>query len=204
MQDFFNPYDVIQRHGAALPHWQQGSAYVFATWRLADSLPSNLLRELKSERGIWMSKHPIPWEAVTWEEYNERFPMRMEAWLDRGMGSCLLRQPQLRRVICGALRHFDSDRYTVAAYVVMPNHVHIVFQPQEGCLIEDIMHSWKSYTSKEVHKLTGNCGELWQRGYWDRLIRSQLHFDRCLRYIRENPADAGLVGAHYTWYERGV
>jgi hypothetical protein len=49
MPDFLNPYDVIQMHGATLPHWQQGPAYVFVTWRLADSLPANLLREWKTE-----------------------------------------------------------------------------------------------------------------------------------------------------------
>jgi type I restriction enzyme R subunit len=200
MQDFFNPYDVIRIHGAGLPHWQQGSAYLFVTWRLADSLPSALLRDWKVEREIWLSKHPFPWESSIWKEYNERFPLRMESWLDRGMGSCLLRQKGVRRIVCNALHFFDGERYRIFGFVVMPNHVHIVFQPIEGYLIEAIMHSWKSYTSKEVHKLTGGQGELWQRGYWDRLVRSQVHFDRCMRYMDKNPLSAGIQKSDFTLY----
>ncbi|MDQ8206993.1 transposase [Coraliomargarita sp. SDUM461003] len=202
MQDFFNPYSAIRIHGSTLPHWQQGSAYVFTTWRLADSLPLDLLREWKAEREVWMAQHPSPWSQGVWDQYNELFPERMESWLDRGMGSCLLRQAALRRIVCLALRFFDGDRYTVAGFVVMPNHVHIVFQPMQGYLIEEILHSWKSYTSKELNKLTGARGELWQRGYWDRLIRSRAHFEHCLRYMRENPSVARLPAGDYTIFER--
>jgi type I restriction enzyme R subunit len=124
----------------------------------------------------------------------------MEAWLDQGRGACLLRQPRIREIVCGALHHFNGARYALASYVVMPNHVHVVFQPMGNCLIEDIVHSWKSYTSKEIQKLTQQSGALWQRGYWDRLMRSQVHLDRCIRYIEENPSDAGLKSTDYTLY----
>ena len=67
-------------------------------------------------------------------------------------------------------------------------------------LIEDILHSWKSYTAKEIQKLTEESGAFWQRGYWDRLMRSQAHFDRCMRYVEENPTAAGLPASDYTLY----
>ena len=161
-----------------------------------------LLRDWKVERELWLTKHPLPWEPRVWGEYNERFPLRVESWLDRGMGKCLLKQPGVRRIVCDALHHFDGERYEIAGFVVMPNHVHIAFQVVEGGLIEGIMHSWKSYTAKEINKLTGSRGELWQRGYWDRLIRSQVHFDRCIRYMRENPAVGSIRASEYTLYTR--
>lgn len=198
MKDFLNPYDVVKMHGTSLPHWQQGTAFIFVTWRLADSLPSQKLREWKDERLVWLSKYPLPWDTALWAKYNERFPERMEAWLDCGLGSCLLREPGFRGVVCRALEHFDWERYVMHSYVVMPNHVHLLFQLQDGFLLEEILHSWKSYTSKEIHKLTSGAGKLWQQGYWDRLIRSRQHFDRSVRYIRENPVKAGLVEGNFS------
>lgn len=202
MQDFLNPYDVIQTHGSSLPHWQQGSSFVFVTWRLADSLPLQQLREWKNERAIWLTKYPLPWDLATWKCYSERFPERMEAWLDRGLGACLLREPGVREIVSGAFTHFDSERYTLCSYVLMPNHVHVLFQPREGNCLQDILHSWKSYTSKEIQKLTGGRGQLWQEGYWDRLIRSPQHLDRCIRYVRENPLKARLANDDYSYWRR--
>jgi REP element-mobilizing transposase RayT len=203
MQEFLNPYDVIQIHGASLPHWQQGTAFVFVTWRLADSLPTQKLREWKNERAVWLAKHPLPWDVATWESYNERFPEKIEAWLDQGLGACLLRHESNREVVYKALAHFDSQRYTLQAYVVMPNHVHLLCQLREGVLLEDVLHSWKSYTSKQIQELTGSAGQLWQEGYWDRLMRSREHYHRSIRYIRENPIKAGLAEWEYSYWERG-
>jgi REP element-mobilizing transposase RayT len=202
MTDFLNPYDVVQMHGSVLPHWQQGSAYIFVTWRLADALPADLLRQWKTERDTWMAIHPLPWNPQTSKECDECFPERMEAWLDRGAGRCQLREPRYRNIVSDALYHFDQERYALSSFVVMPNHVHVVFQPLAGNLIEDILHSWKSYTSKEIQKLTNERGSLWQRGYWDRLMRNQIHLDRCKRYVRENPMVARLAATSYTVFER--
>ncbi len=200
MQDFLNPYDVIERHGLALPHWQQGSTCVFVTWRLADALPAAKLRDWKNERALWFETHPLPWDRSTWEEYNERFPKRMEAWLDRGMGACLLREPETRQILADALHFFDAQRYHLRSYVIMPNHVHVLFQPHSGYELAAILHSWKSYTAKRVRKRVGGAGDVWQRGYWDRLIRNQQHLDRCEQYIRKNPEIAGLASKTYSYY----
>ncbi|MEN8661717.1 MAG: REP-associated tyrosine transposase [Lentimonas sp.] len=201
MSQFFNPYLKVDQHGSKLPHWQQGEAFVFVTYRLADSLPVELLRTWKAEREVWLAKHPLPWDQQTKANYNERFTARMDHWLDQGRGSCLLKQVETRKLVVSALIHFDRKRYQMVSFVVMPNHVHALFQPLAGNLLEDIIHSWKSFSSKEIKKLTGYSDDVWMSGYWDRLIRNRQHFDRCVRYIHENPIKAKLSEQAFTHYE---
>lgn len=74
------------------------------------------------------------------------------------------------------------------SFVVMPNHIHVLFQISEGHHLQDIVHSWKSFTAHGINKILGRTGALWQREYWDRLIRSQRHFDWTRNYILQNPA----------------
>ena len=104
--------------------------------------------------------------------------------------------------MCDALRHFDGGRYTVWAFVAMPNHVHVLFSLHAPNRLEDTLHSWKGFTAKEINRRLARMGSLWQEDYWDRLIRNGEHFLRCLRYIRNNPAKAFLGADEYTLYER--
>ena len=47
-----------------------------------------------------------------------------DAFLDAGMGTCWLRQPEVAQIIEDALLHFDGIRYRLIAWTIMPNHVH--------------------------------------------------------------------------------
>jgi type I restriction enzyme R subunit len=193
---FFNPHgeiDVTQNH---LPHWQQGEAWVFVTWRLGDSLPKAKLDQWKNERDSWMAHHPEPWDKKTEAEYHERFSHQIDEWLDQGSGSCLLKDPANAKIVAHALRHFNGDRYELASFVVMPNHVHVLFRPLEGHALPEIVKSWKGFTSREINKRAGKTGALWQDEYWDRLIRHEQHFFKVAEYIRENPVKAKLEGGH--------
>jgi REP element-mobilizing transposase RayT len=62
--------------------------------------------------------------------------------------------------------------------------------------IEQLVHSWKRFTARRINELLGREGALWQRDYFDRIVRDEGHFGNCVRYIRRNPEKAGLnVGA---------
>ena len=122
-----SPFDVDE-HRRNLPHWQQGECWVFVTWRLGDSLPKAKLDQWKEERAIWLSRHPEPWDRKTEAEYHDRFSRQIDEWLDQGSGSCVLKEPANATIVAEALRHFDGERYAIAAFVVMPNHVHVLFR----------------------------------------------------------------------------
>ena len=73
-----------------LPHWGQSGVIVFITFRLADSLPTNLLAQWQAERDEWIAKHPEPWDVIVSQEYAAQFPNRLEEWLDAGHGNASL------------------------------------------------------------------------------------------------------------------
>ena len=185
---FLDPEKDLDKERRRLPHWQQGHVWQFVTWRLADSLPRDLLLQWQSERAAWIARHPEPWNDAIAGEYGALFTDRIELLLDAGHGSCVLSRPHVEGVVEECLRHFDGERYRLGPFIVMPNHVHVLFQPLSNHRLDKVLHGWKSYTAKAINLLLGVEGSLWQEDYWDRLIRSEKHWFAVMRYIERNPA----------------
>ena len=194
---FFDPFEDIERHRHHLPHWQQGEVWQFVTWRLADSVPQSKLGQWTAEREAWLKFHPPPWDAATEKQYHEQFSGRVDEWLDAGHGSCVLRDARCAQIMARALCHFAGARYELGVFVVMPNHVHVLFRPRTGHALETILHSWKSFTAKEINKALGRSGTLWQEDYWDRMVRGATHLAACVRYIEQNPIKARLRAGEF-------
>ena len=193
----FDPNGGTRKTRRNLPHWMQEGCLYFVTFRLADALAQAQLRQWEDERRIWMGFHPQPWDASTWNEYDQRFSQRIDAWLDAGRGSCLLARPEVSEIVVAALRHFDGERYDIDAFVVMPNHVHVLVAPREPWDLRRIEHSWKSFTAKEINRLCGRTGALWLEEGFDHIVRSEAHRDHFRGYIAENPGKAGLRDDQY-------
>ena len=188
--DEFAEVDVSRRN---LPHWEQANATYFVTFRLADSLPASRLSELEEERRQWLKFHPEPWSQEDKREYYQRFSDQLERWLDVGEGSCLLARPEAAEIVAGALTHFDGERYDLSAWVVMPNHVHVLVTPREGHNLGQILHSWKSFTANRLNAALGRSGPLWQRESYDHIVRNQRAFGLISDYIQRNPEKAGIT-----------
>tara|TARA_R110001592_G_scaffold349784_1_gene645373 strand:+ start:378 stop:854 length:477 start_codon:yes stop_codon:yes gene_type:complete len=135
------------------------------------------------------------------EKYRKLFPRRIEQWLDAGYGECLLQTPENGKIVSEAILHFNHNRYDISAYVVMPNHVHVLFQARTGHKLKAILKSWKGYSARIINMREERSGQLWQENYWDRILRNPDHLERCLHYIRENPTRAGLRSGEYILYE---
>lgn len=65
----------------------------------------------------------------------------IEAWLDAGAGSCVLRCPEIARMVQDSLLRFHGERYRLFAWCIMPNHVHVLVEPimPLSCIVK----SWK-------------------------------------------------------------
>ncbi|HKK17565.1 MAG TPA: transposase [Opitutales bacterium] len=201
MEEFYNPYEPVDRfYGTNLPHWQQGKVMVFATWRLADSLSAGKLEQLRRERKLWLLENSQPWNERQANEYRELFSRRIESWLDAGQGSCCLRKAELRQIVFDGFKHFDGQRYGLDSFVIMPNHVHVLFYPIAKHQMQKILYSWKSFTAKQINAAIGRKGPLWAEDYWDRLIRNSAHLEACRRYILRNPVKANLRAGEYALY----
>lgn len=189
-----NPQDNIQiREGANLPHWTQEGATYAVIFRLADSLPQNVLRQWQKDRDYLLARSKqdslSPSEQ---KEFQKVFSEKFDTALDAGHGACWLARPEIAQGVSDALRHFDGQRYDLFAWCIMPNHVHVVFRPIKEHSLSNILHSWKSFTAKEANRLLERTGEFWQAESFDHLVRNREDFDNQVRYVMENPDKAHL------------
>ena len=183
---FFSRFASTDCTRANLPHWEQQGVTCFATFRLADALPQEKIVEWAGAQANWLASHPRPWTDAEAEEYARDFGEKFEQALDAGWGACLLATEENRMIVEDAFRHFDGERYDLYAYVVMPNHVHVLFSPRGAFAIHDILHAWKSFTGHAINRRMNRTGAVWQKESWDRLIRNDEHFRRTLAYIKQN------------------
>jgi REP element-mobilizing transposase RayT len=163
-------------------------------FHLFDSLPQSLLTRWRDELRQDESKARDR-NIDTQSEWRRR----IHDALDKGYGSCFLRDNRLAEIVETALLHFDGQRYAVHAWCVMPNHVHTLFTPLAGFKMSEIVHSWKSFTANECNKVLGRSGKFWEREPFDRYIRNQRHFQNAVVYIEGNPVKAGLCEDPTDW-----
>jgi len=194
---FYQETAASKKTANRLPHWQQDGATYFVTFRLADSLPSELLKQWSEDRKTWLLQNPKPWESLKELEYHRKFSGELDRHLDDSHGSCLLRNPANAAILADSLRHFDRERYLLHAWVIMPNHVHLLFSMATGGALEKVIAGWKRFSANQIQKITGTTGGIWQKDYFDRMIRNEEHFKNVVRYIRRNPEKANLPVGDY-------
>jgi len=194
-----NFFDIVQTR-RNLPHWKIGSAIYWVNFRLADSLPQDKLDAWQKESEEWQSIHPQPWDDATWEEYNERFGTRLEKWLDAGMGSCALADPDNRAEVQRSLLHDDGREMTLHAAVIMPTHVHCLLEPFDGFQLSKLLAAIKSVSAHRINKRLGKRGTFWQEESYDHIVRSEAQYAHFMRYIQENPITARLDTGMYWLY----
>ncbi|HQV38925.1 MAG: transposase [Flavobacteriales bacterium] len=188
-----------------LPHVESTDLVQHVCFRLEDSLPRQVVQQMEAEL---MSLPP----SLRSPEQEKR----VNAYLDAGHGSCILRDPFIAELIDSTLLHFHGDRYTLYAWCIMPNHVHVLFQPEAGWTMSKIVASWKSFTGRRIsaHRKEllastaglepggpklGAAGPVWQREYFDRFMRDSAHFANTVNYIHMNPVKARLVQKPEDW-----
>jgi alanyl-tRNA synthetase len=119
--------------------------------------------------------------------------------------------PGARTIVLNAIRHFHGKRYELFAGSVMPDHAHFLIQPlikEENSAGENVfwplgelMHSIKSFTAKEINKLEGTSGAVWEQERFDRFVRGDKDLAEKFLYVVENPWRANLVSTEqsYPW-----
>jgi len=177
-----------------LPHFESSDVTQHVTFHLADSLPQTVLLRWEAEL-----------KTLPTEKRDVERRKRVDAWIDAGHGSYVLRKPAIAAIVQGSLLSFDSQRYRLLAWVVMPNHVHALFQPMDGWTVAKIVASWKKFTARKIcddRRLSGDgpSAPIWHREYWDRYVRDQNHLQQAIDYIHLNPVMAGLVATAETWH----
>jgi REP element-mobilizing transposase RayT len=170
-----------------LPHLDETGPPVFLTWRLHGSLPPH---------------RSFPDTLSSGQAF-----AAMDRLLDQARaGPFYLRQPALADMVVEAI-HCNGivlGHYTLHAFVVMPNHVHLLVTP--AVALSKLTKSLKGITAKRANAMLALTGSpFWQEESYDHLVRQGGEFDKIHSYIEENPVRAGLVTAasEYRWSSAG-
>jgi type I restriction enzyme R subunit/putative DNA methylase len=188
-----------------LPHCDFPGLVQFVTFRLADSMPV-------SRRGEW--EHLL---AI--EDLREK-RTKLEAYLDRGVGECHLRDPRIAKLCGDALLFFHNERYELLAWCVMPNHVHVLVHVWQTSLGK-MLQSWKRHIATQAEAFLSERRSptrrvapadtnaparraalqtlRWEREYWDTFMRSEEQERTAVRYIERNPVKAKLCQPAEEW-----
>jgi REP element-mobilizing transposase RayT len=98
----------------------------------------------------------------------------------------------------GNLLQFSGKRYDLKAWVIMPNHVHVLAEIYQAPMSQ-VVGSFKKHTGRRANVLLGLQGAFWARDYFDVYMRSLEHENRTIRYIESNPVRSGLVREPQDW-----
>lgn len=167
-----------------LPHFDADGFTQSVTLRLGDSVPENVIEKWRQ-----MLAHESEEDAK--RILNER----IDRYADQGYGKCQLRLQKVAQEVADHLLEADGISYQLHAWVIMPNHVHLLFTQIKPHTLAEIMHSLKSLTALEINRMLKREGQFWQEDYYDRWIRNAEHYWNAFSYIERNPVKARLCGS---------
>lgn len=166
-----------------LPHFDAPHVTQFVTFQLHDSFPVTRSTEFA---------------AILHEPDNSVKRRKLEAWLDRGQGECWLRQRDVAEIVEQHLLAGDGRDYRLLAWVVMPNHVHLVVDVWDIPLAK-LVSGWKGKSSRRANEVLRRSGKFWQEDYYDTLVRDGAHLQRAIKYTEQNPVKAIMAKAAREW-----
>jgi putative transposase len=106
-----------------------------------------------------------------------------------------------RSQIAAAIKHFEIVRYRLFAYVVMNDHCHALLKPLPDFRLQSIVQSWKSFTTRQFHSQGTRTGQVYQREYFDRIVRNEDEFWENANCILNNPFTRWPELTEYAWTE---
>lgn len=176
-------------HRRNLPHLYYNEGIYFVTFRLYDSIHPAELEKLQT---ILNSKT---------DEGKKKFFKKYDALLDRPFNNVKhLQKTKIAEICTNSILHFDGKDILVICFVIMPNHIHLVFElVSKTRSVGDILASIKKYSAREANKILKQKGKFWQAESFDRLVRDEKELFNIIKYVLLNPVNAGLVEDYKDW-----
>jgi putative transposase len=207
MAFFMTMEDIYYRRN--LPHYHLDS-YPFITFRLAGSLPLEVLAQLKSEREV----ERATLKNKTLEncyEIEKRYFDRFDDWLDRyTAGPRWLQVENIAQIVMKEIHSLNGSRYELMTYCITPNHVHLLIESLVGeqanhCgrsakyPVTDTLRLLKGTTARACNLELKRTGNFWQHESYDHVVRDKQELDRIVLYVLNNPVKARLVNEWKEW-----
>jgi REP element-mobilizing transposase RayT len=172
-----------------LPHWDFAKSVQAITFRLADSVPKNVILKWKQELASTGD------DAFIQKELHRR----IAKYEDAGHGKNFLADKTCASSVQDKLIAIHAISYKLIAWVVMPNHVHALIRLFDGFSLSPIIQQWKGASAIEINRHLSRRGTVWAPDYYDRYIRDENHLHESIAYIRNNPVKAGLCSMPEEW-----
>jgi REP-associated tyrosine transposase len=200
--------DIYYRRN--LPHYHPQGNPLFITFRLAGSLPLQVLAQLQTQRKLDLAAVKDTGREAR-DEIEEKYFERYDDYLDRHKtGPHWLQGENIAEIVIKETHIMDGSRYLLMAYCIMPNHVHLLIK---SLIKESASHRGRSakYPVAETLRLlkgrtARNCnlelkrnGSFWQHESYDHVVRDEKELERIILYILNNPVKAGLVKEWKAW-----
>jgi len=176
----------IMQKRKTLPHINLKGYYQFVTFRTQDSL-DEYIHKIRSFNNIKIKK----------QEY------LIDKYLDTSLKGAYL-NGKVVKFLRDFLISLDNYMYELVAFIIMPNHIHMLFKQIKN--LEDIIKTVKGKSAYEINKILGRSGKLWERNYYDKVIRDEKQFSIVYDYIKYNGIKAGvnnLEDRFFGIYENG-
>ena len=136
----------------------------------------------------------------------------MSIWrrFDHGFPSLLTTNVRARRPVFGdvtAARHVmkviqeiaEQEPFELLAFVVMPDHLHLVAWPRPPVTTGRVMKMIKGRFAREYQAERGQRGPFWQERYHEEALTTDEAVLRAVEYVHHNPVEAGLVQSPVDW-----
>jgi REP element-mobilizing transposase RayT len=196
-----------------LPHWDVPHSAYFVTSCLEGSIPAEGWLDVQSYRAQ-LDCRPNPSDETLEQSELRKWKLqfaRVDTWLDTQPANCILADERLAGIVVNSMFHFAAVRYYLIAFVVMPSHIHWLFQPRPEWVAtlptrprkvtprEKIMYSFSRWTANQCHRVLHQRGRFWQGEPYDHWVRDADEMERIIHYIEANPVKARLVDAPEQW-----
>ena len=218
-----NNYEYKPFYRRNLPHSQPPGATFFITFNLAGSIPKHVFDQWKKESiqlqndKSCISKRQDKELLADIERkisnLNREWFRKFEKTLDDAKrGPLWLKEDRIAKQVAESLRYRDGKMYSLDAYCIMANHVHIVFTPlpiqhtevaQSNSMryntLSSILQSLKGYTARKANQILGRNGAFWHRESYDHCVRNMEEWHRIVSYVLNNLVKVGLVDNWEQW-----
>ena len=194
-----------------LPHWDVPDAAYFVTSCLDGSLSANGKLDIANyRRELEQRTVPPNTTKAEWKIIRGKLVFaRLDRWLDEAPAVRWLERADLANLIMQSFLHGAGTKYDLFTFVVMPSHIHWVFQPRlawfeskpdsKRSSRQRIVHGLNTHTGQECNRLLDRNGVFWQDEGYDHWIRDVAELERIMLYVENNPVRAGLCAAPEQW-----
>jgi putative transposase len=191
-----------------LPHWDVPGGIYFVTSCLEGSIPAEGVLGIREVEKQLRANQIKDQSAGAKDRHWKLLFVERERWLDGNSAVRHLENSDAASAVARSINHFHGVRYKTFAFVVMPSHIHWLFQPlDEWCATvppeksprEIILHSVLSFSAHECNQLLGRTGRFWQGESYDHCVRNEGELERIIEYIESNPVKAGLCARPGDW-----